>query len=144
SGKKVEIKHVYRGCELSIDDQKFSLNLLPIGVKTFDVVIGMDWLGANDAKIACGKKIVSVKIPGGSKVYVYGEKPKRMSNLISAAKVRRCLMKGCLSYVAYVMMEDKVKKTVHDIDVVKEYPEVFPDELPGLPPERQVEFRIDL
>ncbi|KAI3765789.1 hypothetical protein L2E82_15833 [Cichorium intybus] len=144
SGKKVGIKQVYRGCELSIDDQKFSLNLLPIGVKTFDVVIGMDWLGANDAKIACGKKIVSVKIPCGSKVYVYGEKPKRMSNLISTAKIRRCLMKGCLSYVAYVMMEDKVKKTVHDIDVVKEYPEVFPDDLPGLPPERQVEFCIDL
>ncbi|KAI3740651.1 hypothetical protein L2E82_31121 [Cichorium intybus] len=144
SGKKVEIKHVYRGCELSIDDKKFSLNLLPIGVKTFDVVIGMDWLGANDAKIACGKKIVSVKIPDGSKVYVYGEKPKRMSSLISAAKVRRCLVKGCSSFLAYVIVEDKAKKTVNDIDVVREYPEVFPDDLPGLPPERQVEFRIDL
>ncbi|KAI3749597.1 hypothetical protein L2E82_20211 [Cichorium intybus] len=116
SGKKVEIKHVYRGCELSIDYKKFSLNLLSIGVKTFDIVIGMDWLGANDAKIACGKKVVSVKIPDGSKVYIY----------------------------AYVIAEDKAKKTVGDIDVVREYPEVFPADLPGLPPERQVEFRIDL
>ncbi|KAI3701001.1 hypothetical protein L2E82_45642 [Cichorium intybus] len=144
SGKFVEVGHMYRNCELIIDDRKFSLNLLPIGVKFFDIVIGMDWLGANDAKISCGKKIVSIRIPDGNKVYVYGDKRNHVPSLISAVKSRKCLLKGCCSFLAYVMTNEKEKKSIHDIKVVRDYPEVFPDDLPGLPPERQVGFRIDL
>ncbi|KAI3709136.1 hypothetical protein L2E82_38895 [Cichorium intybus] len=144
SGKFVEVGHMYRNCELSINDRKFSLNLLPIGVKYFDIVIGMDWLGANDAKISCGKKIVPIKNPDRSKVYVYGDKHNHIPSLISAVKTRKCLLKGCYSFLGYVMTNEKQKKSIHDIEVVRDYPEVFPDDLPGLPPERQVEFRIDL
>ncbi|KAI3738440.1 hypothetical protein L2E82_28472 [Cichorium intybus] len=142
-GKFVEVQHMYRDCELDINGKKFRLNLLPIGIKSFDVIIGMDWLGANDAKIACGQKRVSVKTLG-AKVYVYGERRTHVSSIISVAKARRCIRKGCVSFLAYVMTEDKVKQTYKDIEVVNEFPEVFPDELPGLQPERQVEFRIDL
>ncbi|KAI3723786.1 hypothetical protein L2E82_35544 [Cichorium intybus] len=125
---------MYRNCELSIDDRKFSLNILPIGIKSFDIVIGMDWLGANDAKISCGKKIVSIRISDGSKVYVYGDKRNHVPSLISAVKARKCLSKGCCSFLAYVMTNEKEKKSIHDIEVVRNYPEVFPDDLPGLPP----------
>ncbi|KAI3778829.1 hypothetical protein L2E82_08214 [Cichorium intybus] len=142
-GKFVEVQHMYRDCELDINGKKFRLNLLPIGIKSFDVIIGMDWLGENDAKIACGQKRVSVKTLG-AKVYVYGERRTHVPSIISVAKARRCIRKGCVSFLAYVIIEDKVKQTYKDIEVVKEFPEVFPDELPGLPPERQVEFRIDL
>ncbi|KAI3792884.1 hypothetical protein L2E82_06775 [Cichorium intybus] len=138
-----ETHDVVSDCELDINGKKFRLNLLLIGIKSFDVIIGMDWLGANDTKIACGQKRVSVKTLG-AKVYVYGERSKHVPSIISVAKARRCIRKGCVSFLAYVMTEDKVKQTYKDIEVVKEFPEVFPDELPGLPPERQVEFRIDL
>ncbi|KAI3720763.1 hypothetical protein L2E82_31756 [Cichorium intybus] len=142
-GKFFEVQHMYRDCELDINGKKFRLNLFPIGIKSFNMIIGMDWLGANDPKIACGQKRVSVKTLG-AKVYVYGERRKHVPSLISVAKARRCIRKGCVSFLAYVMTEDKVKQMYKDIEVVKEFPEVFPDELPGLPPERQVEFRIDL
>ncbi|KAI3740280.1 hypothetical protein L2E82_30706 [Cichorium intybus] len=72
-GKHIQVQHMYRNCELSIDNKKFQVNLLPIRIKSFDIVIGMDWLGVNDAKIECGQKRVSVKTPKG-KVYVYGER----------------------------------------------------------------------
>ncbi|KAI3740597.1 hypothetical protein L2E82_31065 [Cichorium intybus] len=104
----------------------------------------MDWLGANDAKISCGKKIVSIRIPDGSKVYVYGDKRNHVPSLISTVKTRKCLLKGCCSFLAYVMTNENEKRSIHDIEVVRNYPEVFPDDLPGLPPKRQIEFRIDL
>ena len=65
--------------------------------------------------------------------------------LISMLKAHRYLVKGCSAFLAYVMDAAKEsKKTVKDVPIVCEYPDIFPDDLPGLPPDRQVEFRIDL
>ncbi|XP_024995239.1 uncharacterized protein LOC112528443 [Cynara cardunculus var. scolymus] len=66
------------------------------------------------------------------------------TGIITTLKARRCLQKGCTAYLAYVVDAKLEKGTVQGVPVVNEYPGVFPDELPGLPPERQVEFRIDL
>ncbi|KAF5794585.1 putative nucleotidyltransferase, Ribonuclease H [Helianthus annuus] len=58
-------------------------------------------------------------------------------------KAFQCLKKGCVIYMAQVTI-DEPKPKIEDIPVISEYPEVFPEELPGLPPDRQVEFRIDI
>ena len=59
-------------------------------------------------------------------------------------KARRCLGKGCVRYLAYVLDAKKEKRDVEDVPIVREYPEVFQDDLTGLPLDRQVEFKIDL
>ncbi|XP_071712233.1 uncharacterized protein [Rutidosis leptorrhynchoides] len=64
--------------------------------------------------------------------------------LISMMKARKSLSKGCESFLAYVVDGKKEKKAIADIPVVLEFPEVFPDELPGLPPVREVEYKIEL
>ncbi|KAI3692424.1 hypothetical protein L6452_32239 [Arctium lappa] len=64
--------------------------------------------------------------------------------IISSLKARKSLSKGCASYLAYVIGAKFDKKMVEDVDVVREYPDVFSEDLPGLPPERQVEFHVDL
>ncbi|KAI3788522.1 hypothetical protein L2E82_01291 [Cichorium intybus] len=144
NGELVSVRHVYEECPVEINGRILKANLLPIGIKGFDIVIGMDWLGAHNAKILCGKRMVSIKMPDGSKVYIYGERRKNMQSLITAIKARKCIQKGCESFIAYVMNGKKEKQKMEDIKVVNEFPEVFPDDLPGLPPIRQVEFRIDL
>ena len=76
---------------------------------------------------------------------IQGERPYCGPTLCSAARARRYLQHGCAGYVAYVMdTREKGKATVHDVPVVREYPNVFLEDLTGVPPERQVEFRIDL
>ncbi|KAI3678050.1 hypothetical protein L6452_37329 [Arctium lappa] len=73
-----------------------------------------------------------------------GEKGKRSNPIISSLKARKFLAKGYPSYLAYVVDAKKEKKLVEDVKVVQDYPGVFSEDLPGLPPERQVEFQIDL
>ncbi|GJV68349.1 putative reverse transcriptase domain-containing protein [Tanacetum coccineum] len=69
-------------------------------------------------------------------------------NVISCTKVQKYLLKGCHVFLAHVTtkeIEDKSeKKRLEDVPIVKDFPEVFPEDLPGLPPTRQVEFQIDL
>ncbi|XP_071714870.1 uncharacterized protein [Rutidosis leptorrhynchoides] len=59
-------------------------------------------------------------------------------------KAKKSLAKVCESFLAYVIGAKKEKKMVYDIPVVSEFLEVFPDELPGLPPVREVEYKIEL
>ncbi|KAI3706808.1 hypothetical protein L6452_24787 [Arctium lappa] len=59
-------------------------------------------------------------------------------------KAQKCLSKGCLSFLAYVIDAKLEKKKLEDVKVVREFPDVFPDDFPSLPPDRQVEFKIDL
>ena len=60
-------------------------------------------------------------------------------------KAQRLMSYGCASFLAYAILEGKgIMKNVNDVPIVREYSDVFPEDLPGLPPDRQVEFRIDL
>ena len=75
---------------------------------------------------------------------VRGDQAKRNVKIISCIKARKCLQNKCIAFLAHVVEKEKDKKTIQDVPIVKEYPEVFPGDLPGLPPVRPVEFRIDL
>ena len=65
-------------------------------------------------------------------------------NLISCMKAQKCLRKGCYAVLAHITEEKKEEKQLKDVPIVRDYPEVFPEDLSGLPPPRQVEFHIDL
>ncbi|KAJ9562943.1 hypothetical protein OSB04_008103 [Centaurea solstitialis] len=143
-GFLVTVRDCYEGCSIELDGKPFSATLIPMNVGSFDVVLGIDWLRAHDANIGCGKKMVTIPTPRGELITVYGDKKKGTNTTISMIKARKCLAKGCASYLAYVIDTKLEKKGVADVDVVQEFPDVFPEDLPGLPPERQVEFHTDL
>ncbi|GKD84779.1 hypothetical protein Tco_1355933, partial [Tanacetum coccineum] len=94
----------------------FEIDLMSIELGTFDVIISMDWLVKHDSVIVCGEKVVC--IPYGNKMLIV-EGEKGGSRL-------------------------KIEIRMEDVPVIHDFPEVFHEELPGLPPPRQVEFRIDL
>nr|GFC57155.1 putative reverse transcriptase domain-containing protein [Tanacetum cinerariifolium] len=105
---------------------------VPLGVSyeveladgSFDVIIGMDWLARYHAVIICDERIVRIPLPDNHILDIYGERPN-----------------DCLNSLSYVKA---VEKKPADIRVACEFPEVFPDDLSGLPPVREVEFHIDL
>ncbi|GJU93740.1 putative reverse transcriptase domain-containing protein [Tanacetum coccineum] len=118
---------------------------------SFDVIIGMDWLSKYSAVVDCAKKIV--RIPSRSKILIVhddgcSEGHRTRLNIISCTKVQKYLLKGSHIFLAHVTtkeIEDKSeKKRLEDVPIVKKFPEVFPEDLPGLPHTRQVEFQIDL
>nr|GEZ38877.1 putative reverse transcriptase domain-containing protein [Tanacetum cinerariifolium] len=142
-GKVVSTNTVLRGCTLNLVNHLFEIKLMPIELGTFDVIIGMDWLAERDAVIVCGKKVV--RIPCRNKtLIVEGHKGPSRLQVISCIKARKYIGRGCRMIVAH-MTEKKLKdKCLEDVPVIRDFPEVFPDDFSGLPPPRQVEFRIDL
>ncbi|KAJ0946758.1 putative nucleotidyltransferase, Ribonuclease H [Helianthus annuus] len=144
NGKLVEANEVIRGCVIELGEHEFTLDLLPVELGSFDVVVGIDWLSSNQAEIVCHEKIIRVPMANGETIVVHGEKHETPLSIISCLKAGRCLHKGCVAFLAHVVDKEAAKPKLEDIPVVREYPEVFPEDLPGLPPQRQVEFHINL
>ncbi|GJW64632.1 putative reverse transcriptase domain-containing protein [Tanacetum coccineum] len=148
-GRISETNIVLRGCTLGLLGHPFDIDLMPVELGSFDVIIGMDWLAKYHALIVCDEKVV--RIPYGNEVLIIrGDNCDSGSklNIISCTKTQKYIEKGCQVYLAQVTSkkaEDKSEeRRLEDVPIVREFPEVFPEDLPGLPPARQVEFQIDL
>ncbi|GKD81595.1 putative reverse transcriptase domain-containing protein [Tanacetum coccineum] len=121
-GRIIGLNTIIQGCTLKFLNHPFNINLMPIELGNFDIIIGMDWLVKYQAIIVCAKKIV--RIPWGNKTFIvrsdgsdWGNETRL--NIISCTKMQKYILKGYFS-------------------------EVFPEDLSGLPPTRQVEFQINL
>ncbi|GKB30043.1 putative reverse transcriptase domain-containing protein [Tanacetum coccineum] len=124
SGQLVEIDKVIKGCKLEIEVHVFDIDLIPFGHGSFDVIIGMDWLSNHKAEIICHEKVVRIPLLDGKVLRVLGERPEDKARLLMSTKIR--------------------DKKQEEIVMVRDFPEVFSDDLSGLPPLREIEFRIEL
>ncbi|XP_074362139.1 uncharacterized protein LOC141702337 [Apium graveolens] len=143
-GNSVVISDVYRQCPIAVGDRNCKVNLLPMEMHDFDIILGMDWLSEHRATIDFQvKRVIFGDVDKPEFVY-QGSQPKGEVKLISALKASKLLSKGCDGYLAFVKDISKDEPRIKDYPVVKEYEDVFPNELPGLPPHREVEFTIEL
>ncbi|GJX61142.1 putative reverse transcriptase domain-containing protein [Tanacetum coccineum] len=143
NGNLVGTNTVIQGATLILLNQPFEIDLMPIKLGSFDVVIGMDWLSKYHARIICDEKVVHIPI-NGETLIIRGDQSKTRLSLISCIKTERYISRGCQVFIAQVMEKKSDDKRLEDIPVVREFPEVFLEDLPGLPLVRQVEFQIDL
>ena len=104
----------------------------------------MDWLAQHYVQIDCRTKDLSLNTPGELIIKLNFKKPHESVELVSGKKTRKILWKGAQEFLAYVVNQPKDKKQVEQVSVVNEFLDVFPEELKSLPPEREVEFVIDL
>ncbi|GKD82729.1 putative reverse transcriptase domain-containing protein [Tanacetum coccineum] len=112
SGQVVEIDKVIKGFKLEIEGHLFDINLIPFGSGSLDVIIGMDWLSDHKAEIISHEKVVRIPLVDGKVLRVLGEKPEEKIRQLMSAKAN--------------------EKKQEEIVVVKDFPEVFPDDLSGL------------
>nr|GEX97252.1 putative reverse transcriptase domain-containing protein [Tanacetum cinerariifolium] len=104
--------------------KKGPCKLIPLGQGSFDVIVGMDWLSNQKAVIVCHEKIIRIPVEGGKVLCVQGERNIKKTETLMSTKAN----------------EPKLS----DIPITRDFEDVFSDDLSGLPPQRQVEFRIDL
>nr|GEZ89241.1 putative reverse transcriptase domain-containing protein [Tanacetum cinerariifolium] len=116
---------------------------------SFEVIVGMDWLKKYHVVIVCDKKII--RIPFGNETLIIrcdGSNNENQLNIITCTKTQKYLLKGYPVFLANIttkMIKDKSEeKRLEDVPIVRDFLEVFPKDLPGLPPTRQVLFQIDL
>ncbi|GJR55212.1 putative reverse transcriptase domain-containing protein [Tanacetum coccineum] len=124
SGQLVKINKVIRGCKLEIEGHTFDIDLILFGHRSFDIFVGMDWLSRQKAEIVCHEKVVRILLPHSETLRVIGERPKEKVRHLKSAKAEGRKLK--------------------DIVLVRNFFEVFPNDLSGLPPSREIKFRIDL
>nr|GFA23919.1 putative reverse transcriptase domain-containing protein [Tanacetum cinerariifolium] len=117
-GNLVSTNTVIHGATLTLLSQPFKIDLILIKLSSFDVVIGMDWLSKYHAKILCDEKVVHIPIDGETLI-IRGDR-------------------------THVMEKKSNEKQLEDMLVFGEFLDVFPQDLPGLPPVCQVEFQINL
>ncbi|GJT72892.1 putative reverse transcriptase domain-containing protein [Tanacetum coccineum] len=106
-GRVVSKNTILKGCTFNLVNHIFEIDLMSIELGTFDVIIGMDWLVKHDAVIVCGEKVV--RIPYGKKMLIVESDKENKSK----------------------------EKRMEDAPIIRDLTEVFPEELPGLPPPRQ-------
>ncbi|GKA48110.1 putative reverse transcriptase domain-containing protein, partial [Tanacetum coccineum] len=114
-GKIIGVNTIIRDCTLNFMNHPFNIDLMPVPLGSFDVIIGMDWLTKYHGVIICDEKIVRV--------------PFEREMLIFQGNEAKDELEG---------------KRLEDVPIVRDFPEVFPEDLSGIPPARQVEFQIDL
>ncbi|XP_058764551.1 uncharacterized protein LOC131638010 [Vicia villosa] len=134
----VEAREICRECFITFNGRRFLIDLICLPLKKIDVVLGMDWLSANSVYIGCKEKSIFI--------------PARETTPTSAIEH---LFEGTVNIINYLFTQEKSfllvhtsdsndKKSVSEIPVVCEFSDVFPDDVTFLPPEREVEFSIDL
>ncbi|KAL0381937.1 UNVERIFIED_CONTAM: Retrovirus-related Pol polyprotein from transposon [Sesamum latifolium] len=143
AGGVILANRVVRSCPVVVEGDTLYADLVVINLREFDVILGMDWLASNHAVMDCQTKEVAVEINGQMKTVIV-EKIKVIPNyLISAVTAFNLIKQRCEAYLASVHDTTKVSPGVLEVPVVREFPDVFPEELPGLPPHREVDFEIE-
>ena len=137
-------ERIVPGSRLVIQNKDFLADLIVLGIHVFDIVLGMDWLSKHRAALDCYKKEVRLVRPEEPSVIFRGIRREFAPSLINAMIASKMLQKGCQGYLAFVVDRRQEGTRMEDIPIVKEFPDVFPDDISGLPPDREVEFTIDL
>ncbi|GKA39035.1 putative reverse transcriptase domain-containing protein [Tanacetum coccineum] len=127
-GKSLTTNTILRGCTLNLQNHLFKIDLLPIELESFDVIVGMDWMAEHRAERS-------------------GVKNESRPEVISSIRMQGYIDKGCQVFLVQMIKKEETvasEKRIEDVPVVRDFLEVFLEEWPGLPPTRQVEFRIEL
>ena len=143
-GHSVIVNRVYRDCPIRIREYEFLRDLIELSFREFDVILGMDWLSQHQVVVDCRMKRMTLRTLSGEEVTFISERSNHLSNVISAAIARTIVRKGCDAYLAYVIDTKKVEPSLLDIPTIFDYLNVFSEELPGLPPQREIEFALDV
>ncbi|TYK02364.1 gag protease polyprotein [Cucumis melo var. makuwa] len=144
SGEVLLSKEKIKACRVEIANHMLDVTLLVLDMQDFDVILGMDWLSANHANIDCFGKEVVFNPPSGASFKFRGAGMVCIPKVILAMKASKLLSQGTWGILASVVDTREPEVSLSSEPVVREYPDVFPDELPGLPPPRKVDFAIEL
>ncbi|XP_015159293.1 uncharacterized protein [Solanum tuberosum] len=143
-GESLVLDQVLRSCLMTIQGYDTRVDLILLDMVDFDVILGKDWLSPYHAVLNCHAKTVTLSMSGIPPVLWQGAYSHTPTGIISFMRSRRLVASGCLAYLAYVRDMSREGPSVDSVPVVREFADVFPTDLPGLPPERDIDFAIDL
>ncbi|XP_062104832.1 uncharacterized protein LOC133816256 [Humulus lupulus] len=130
---------------ITIEGRECPIDLIELNIPYYDAMLGIDWLSKHGAKIDCQKKTMEFRPEEGGLFSFKGEVVAFRTPIISALEARNMMQHGCSAFLASMVdksMETELK--LENVHIICEFPEVFPEELPVLPPDREIKFMIEL
>ncbi|XP_070057413.1 uncharacterized protein [Nicotiana tomentosiformis] len=143
-GDYIVVNRVYCSCIVSIMSYETRVDLLLHSMEDFDVILGMDWLSPYHAILDCNAKNVTLAMLGFPRLEWRGAPGHSTSRVISYVKTRRMAEMGCLAYLAYIRDPSVEVPSMYVVPVVHDFSEVFLIDLSRMPPDRDIDFCIDL
>ncbi|XP_072064475.1 uncharacterized protein [Arachis hypogaea] len=144
-GVSMVVRVVFRSCVVRINTVETLADLILLEpMEDIDVILGMDWLAACHADVGCYSKTVKFDIPSISPFVFKGDDCPILASIISSMSAMQLMDKGNQGFLAVVRDVDAEVPSLDQVPIVREFLDVFPDELLGMPPDREVEFSIDL
>ena len=139
-GTRVSVSLICRDCELEISEILLTMDLRVMDMSEFNVILEMDWLAAHRVVIDCDRRRVTAYTQDGVRVMFQGDKHDVLPQAVYYFRWHGQLM----GWLASLTLEDEVRRELGLPRVIYEYDDVFPNELSGLPPQRDVAFMIEL
>ncbi|GKE98760.1 putative reverse transcriptase domain-containing protein, partial [Tanacetum coccineum] len=137
--KSLTTNTILRRCTLNLQNHLFEIDLLPIELGSFDVIVGMDWMAEHHVEVVCYKKYIRVPYRKDMLI-IQGErsgiKSKSRLEVISSIRTQKYINQGCQVFLIQMMKEEKTEipeRQIEDVPVVRDFPEVFPEDLSGIP-----------
>ena len=144
SSEILQSEFFLRQIPITINGVTLRADLIAIEMKDFDVILGMDFLGKHNAIIDCHRRKVTFRPEGGEQFAFKGRSLLNHKMIISSMQAQRMLTNGCMGFLASAVDKSKEEGlNPADVSVVREFVEIFPEELPGLPPVREISFEIE-
>ena len=137
---KARIRMISRGCELEISETLLTMDLRIVDMSEFEVILRMNWLIAYRVVIDCKRRRITTYTQAVLLWYFKGDKHDILPQTVCESKCQGRLA----GWLASLTLEDEVRPDLDLPRVVCKYVDVFPDELSGLPPHRDVDFGIEL
>ena len=143
-GGMMEAKWGCSGCVLNVGGYEVVIDLVLLHMTLFDVIVGMDWLAPHHAILDCFSKKVTFQIGCGSRVSFYADRGGGPTRPLIEMENKWLGKNGGQHFLFTMPREIKRKVAMDCIPQVCDFANVFPDELPGLPPHREMDFSIVL
>ncbi|XP_075494680.1 uncharacterized protein LOC142532249 [Primulina tabacum] len=145
SGEHMVSSSVVKNVELKLQKNIIRADHIVLPMLEFDIILGMDWLTLNGATMDFRWRTVSIRPPSGKTFIFEAAQNNQMSHIISYTCARKLIQKGCQGFLASIIYAPDIdSRFIEDVEVFKDFPDMFPDEVYGIPPEREVEFAIEL
>ncbi|RVW60237.1 Transposon Ty3-I Gag-Pol polyprotein [Vitis vinifera] len=143
-GTNSRVDRICKGCVITLADRALNVDLRILDMTGYDVILGMDWLAVYRAVIDCHRRRIIFCFPEGFEVCFVGGKCVSLPFSQSDPCYQYVLRKGSINFLACLRGKEKAQKDITEIPVVRKFQDVFPDELPGLPPHREFDFSIEV
>ena len=143
-GECVIVEKVYRSCLVTFMGSNTYVDLVILEMVDFDVILGMTWLSPQFAILDCNAKTVTLAKHGIDPIMLESDYTSNPVRIVSFLRAKRMVSKSCLAFLAHLRDDTPQVPSIESVSIVREFLDVFPADLPGMPPDRDIDFCIDL